>query len=108
MVHIEILEALSIEDPMAILCTISEPSWMDHIIAYLKSGTLPTDNSTARKLKHLTSHYTLIDGQLYKRSYTSPLLKRLLPSETNYALQEVYEGICGNHLGGWMLVHKIL
>ena len=59
---------------------------MDPIIDYLKSGTLPTNSSIMHKVKNLTPHYTLIDGQLYKRFYFSPLLKRLPPSEVDYAL----------------------
>ncbi|KAK2997699.1 hypothetical protein RJ639_026010, partial [Escallonia herrerae] len=30
------------------------------------------------------------------------------PSEADYALREVHEGICGQHLGGRALVHKVL
>ena len=108
MMHIEILEAPNTEESTLILCTTSEPSWMDPIITYLKSKTLPTDTSVAHKIKHLTPHYTLADGQLYKKSFSSPLLKCLLPSEADYALREVHEGICGNHLEGQALANKIL
>ena len=107
-VHIETLEAPSTEESVLILCTLSKPSWMDPIITYLKSGALPTDASASRKIKCLALHYTLLDGQLYKRSFSSPLLKCLLPSEADYALREVHEGIYGNHLGGRMLAYKIL
>ena len=61
-VHVEILEAPSTEESILILCTISEPSWMDPIITYLKSGTLPTDTSIARKIRRVAPHYTLVDG----------------------------------------------
>ena len=108
MVHIEVLEAPSTNEPATILCTSSELSWMDPNIDYLKLETLPTGSSAVRKVKCLTSHYPLIDGQLYKRSYSSPLLKCLPPFEVDHAVQEVHEGICGNHLGGRMLVYKIL
>ena len=80
---------------------------MDPIITYLKLGALPIDASAARKMKHLAFHYTLVDGQLYKRSFPSPLLKCLLSSEINYALREVHERICDNHLGGRMMWDKV-
>ena len=51
MVHIEILEAPSIEEPVPTLCTKSEPNWMDPIILYLKTDTLPTDALAVRKIK---------------------------------------------------------
>ena len=107
-VYIEILEAPSTEEATLILCTTSEPSWMDPIIIYLKSETLPTDSSAARKIKCLTLHYTLMNRQIHKRSFSSPLLKCLLPSEADYALREVHEGICGNHLEGQAFAYKIL
>ncbi|KAK3005272.1 hypothetical protein RJ639_016459 [Escallonia herrerae] len=48
------------------------------------------------------------DGVLYKKSFSLPYLKCLTPKEADYALQEVHEGICGQHLGGRNLAHKIL
>ena len=106
--HIEILKAPSTEEPVSILCTSLEPSWMDPIILYLNTGTLPTDASIARKIKRLAPHYTLITGQLYKRLISFPLLKCLLPSKAKYALQEVHDRLCGNHLRGRALAYKIL
>ena len=80
---------------------------MDPIVEYLKMGTPSTDASIAHKIRWLASYYTLMDGQLYKRSFSLPLLKCLLPSDTKYALQEVHDGLYGNHLGGRTLAHKI-
>ncbi|KAK3014443.1 hypothetical protein RJ639_010088 [Escallonia herrerae] len=45
---------------------------------------------------------------LYKRSFTLPYLRCLTPLEADYALREVHEGICGQHLGGRALEHKVL
>ena len=81
---------------------------MDPIVRYLRIGVLPTDASVAHKIKHMAPHYTLVDKQLYKRSLSLPLLKCLLPFEAKYALQAVHDGLCGNHLGGRALAHKIL
>ena len=81
---------------------------MDPIVRYLRTGTLPTDVSTAHKIKRMAPHYTLVDVQLYKRSFTLSLLKCLLPSEAKYALQEVHDGLCNNQLGGRVLAHKTL
>ena len=81
---------------------------MDPIVQYLKMGISPMDASVARKIRRLAPHYTLVDGQLYKRSFSLPLLKCLLPSEAKYTLQEVHDGLCNNHLRGQVLAHKIL
>ncbi|KAL8105088.1 hypothetical protein AgCh_029034 [Apium graveolens] len=48
-----------------------------------------------------------IDGILYKRSFVVPYLRCLRPDEARLALEEVHEGICGQHLGGRALAHKI-
>ncbi|KAK2998485.1 hypothetical protein RJ639_023954 [Escallonia herrerae] len=48
------------------------------------------------------------EGILYKKSFSLPYLRCLRPSESLYALQEVHEGICGQHLGGRTLAQKIL
>ncbi|KAK2997226.1 hypothetical protein RJ639_026117 [Escallonia herrerae] len=45
---------------------------------------------------------------LYKRSFTLPYLRCLTTTESDYALREVHEGICGQHLGGRALAHKVL
>ncbi|KAK3035374.1 hypothetical protein RJ639_033658 [Escallonia herrerae] len=48
------------------------------------------------------------EGILYKKSFSLPYLRCLRPSESLYALQEVHEGICCQHLGGRTLAQKIL
>ena len=53
-------------------------------------------------------HFTLIDGQLYKRGLSQPLLKCLGLSQVKYVLEEVHEGSCGQHLGAKSLAMKIL
>ncbi|KAK3008565.1 hypothetical protein RJ639_013962 [Escallonia herrerae] len=56
----------------------------------------------------LRFRYALVEGTLYKKSFSLPYLRCLRPSESLYALQEVHEGICGQHLGGRTLAQKIL
>ncbi|KAK3017191.1 hypothetical protein RJ639_007842 [Escallonia herrerae] len=85
-----------------------EPCWMDRIIKYLSTGKLPSERHEARNLSVKTARYALVDGTLYKKSFSLPYLRCLRPSESLYALQEVHEGICGQHLGGRMLAQKIL
>lgn len=50
------------------------------------------------------SRYTLINGELYRKSHTDqPLLKCVDKDEGNYVLREIHEGICGHHMGGQIL-----
>ncbi|XP_077246100.1 uncharacterized protein LOC143885957 [Tasmannia lanceolata] len=84
------------------------PNWMDLIMRFLKDGILPEDKLEARRLTARAAHYVLHGPRLYKRSYTWPYLRCLVPSESEYALREVHEGICGDHRGGRTLAQKIV
>ena len=106
-VHLKTLENRSIDENEDVLYATSELSWMDPILHYLKTKALPDDRFIARKVSRQASLYVLFDEKLYKRSLTLPLLKCLLPSEIDYAMRKVHEGIYGNHLGGQALAYKI-
>ncbi|KAL8134680.1 hypothetical protein AgCh_009635 [Apium graveolens] len=84
-----------------------ETSWIDPIKAHIQTGWLPSDATEARKLTVRALRYSLIDGILYKRSFVVPYLRCLRPDEARLALEEVHEGIYGQHLGGRALAHKI-
>ena len=65
----------------------AERSWMDLIISYIRDGVLPTDKKQAKRLKCRAARYTLLDGVLYRRGFTLPLLRCLDDEETNYTLE---------------------
>jgi hypothetical protein len=52
--------------------------------------------------------FTLVNGMLYKRGFTLPLLKCVSPEEGNYILQEIHERVCGNHSRARVLTHKAI
>ncbi|XP_038984387.1 uncharacterized protein LOC120111408 [Phoenix dactylifera] len=105
---LEYLQVPSTEEPKPALCIETEPSWMDAFVTYLQSEVLPNDELEARPVKRQASRYLLYEGKLYRWSFISPLLRCLCPLEADYAMREVHKGICGNHLGGRALAHKIL
>ena len=82
------------------------PSWMDLIIRYIDSGELPSESDKNHKVQVQSSIFSLIDGQLFKRSLGGPYLKCLTPKQGQYVLAELHEGICGNHPGGRTLAHR--
>ena len=59
-------------------------------------------------VKKKATHFVLMDGQLYRGSYSYPLLKCLRPTEAAFVLQEIYEGLYGNHVGAKMLAYMAL
>ena len=81
---------------------------MTPILNYLNSGDLPTDCKEARRLCLRALRFVLINEVLYKRGFMLPYLRCLTKEEANYALREVHEGICGDHLGARSLASKIL
>lgn len=48
------------------------------------------------------------EGRLYKQSFSWSLLRCLRPSEIEFALREVYEGIYGDYISKRVLVYKLL
>ncbi|XP_057808522.1 uncharacterized protein LOC131023001 [Salvia miltiorrhiza] len=53
-------------------------------------------------------NYCLINDQLYKRSFTYPLLKCLSLEEANFALTEIHAGCYGGHTGFRDLIRKTI
>ncbi|GKV25716.1 hypothetical protein SLEP1_g35111 [Rubroshorea leprosula] len=109
-VFVEVLDEPSFTKPrmMEISTNPDTPSWTDSIISFLRKGVVPVDKQEAMKLRKKASRYTLIDGVLYNRSFSLPLLRCLNPYEAEYALREVHEGVCGSHVGARTLAHKVL
>ena len=86
----------------------SEPSWMDPIWDCLEEETLPSDPKEASKLRARSVRFTIHRGTLYKRGFSTPILKCVGNEDANYILSEVHEGICGNHIGDRTLAGKTL
>ena len=91
-----------------ILLVMTASSWMDPIWDYLLNGTLPNDPNEASKLRARLARFALLQGTLYKRGFSAPLLKCIGKEDANHILREVHEGICGNHIGARALVGKTL
>ena len=77
-------------------------------MAYLRSGILPDEKEAARKLKVQASRFVIIKDVLYKRGLSQPYLRCLNYEEADYVMREIHEGICGNHSGARLLVHKVI
>ena len=85
---------------------VASPSWMDPIRLYIVTGELPDDRNITHKIQIQSTRFSIIDGQLYKRSPDGPYLKCLTPEEGQYVFAELHEGICENHPGGRTLAHR--
>ena len=74
--------------------------WTLNIVKYLQTGEVTGDEKQAHKLRIQTTCFTLINDQLYRRSFGGPYLKCLSKPEAKYVIAELHKGVCGNHLGG--------
>ena len=81
---------------------------MDPIKAYLGSETLPEDKKEADKVKKRSSLFYLENDQLYKCSFSMPLLMCLNEEEAEHVLRELHEGIYGSHARRISLALKAL
>lgn len=80
---------------------------MEPILKYLRDDVLPNSSEATRKLKFKAARYTLINGDLYRRS-TSGLYMRCVDEEQcRHVLKELYEGDCGNHSKARSLANRI-
>ena len=79
---------------------------MLNIVKYLHTGEVLGDEKQAHNFRIQSTHFTLINDQLYRRSFRDPYLKCLSKLEAKYVLAELYEDVCGNHLSGRTLAHR--
>ena len=82
--------------------------WMKPIIQYLEHGILPEDKLKAQKLRVKAAHYSMHNGDLYRRSLSHPWSKCVSLEEGNYVLRKIHEGICGAHEAQNTLIRKVL
>ncbi|XP_019253950.1 PREDICTED: uncharacterized protein LOC109232649 [Nicotiana attenuata] len=71
-------------------------------------GILPQDKKEAKKLRVQAARYSLVNHDLYKRTFGGPLAKCLGPHQTRQVLEEVHEGHCGAHIGNRALVRCLI
>ncbi|XP_020236690.1 uncharacterized protein LOC109816200 [Cajanus cajan] len=81
------------------------PDWRVEIKAFITNGVTPADPTEAKQLRTQASRYVVIADLLYRRGFSTPLLKCLDPTEVDYLMREVHEGICGMHSGARMTKH---
>ncbi|XP_059629770.1 uncharacterized protein LOC132272686 [Cornus florida] len=110
-VPIDILYELSIshwQDIIVIPDIPREPCWIDPLEAYLKHGTLSNQKAEAKKLRFTAAKYSIINNQLYQKSFLGPYLKCLSPTKALVILKQIHDEDCGNHSGGRSLAYKVL
>ena len=75
---------------------------------FLIQGVLPPNEDEARCLKWKANYYVILDGELFKRGLTTPLLKCLNSQKADYIMREIHEWICSLHTEGCFLATKVM
>ncbi|XP_015937141.1 uncharacterized protein LOC107462965 [Arachis duranensis] len=103
-----LIQGMTREPAIALHITTLSSSWLDPITNFLEHGQVPGDEKDAAKLRREAAKYAVIQGQLFRKGLSQPLLKCLHPDQTDYVLKEVHEGCCGHHIGGKALARKLI
>ncbi|KAI5417702.1 hypothetical protein KIW84_042352 [Lathyrus oleraceus] len=82
--------------------------WMTPIYNYLTRDELPADPKEATTVKRRACSYVLLEGKLYRRGFSIPLLKCVEEEKVPDILEEIHRGINAQHLGGRSLARKAL
>jgi hypothetical protein len=80
--------------------------WAKPYLEYLMTKELPEDEVQKRQIEHRAKAYTIIDGQLYKRSTSGVFMKCISQVDGIEILREIHEGECGHHAAARSLVAK--
>ena len=83
-------------------------SWTTPIVSFLLDRRLPQDTDEARKIRKRAARFTVLNDTLYKRGFSMPYLKCVDQDEAKYILEEIHEGVCGDHAGPRSLVSKVI
>jgi hypothetical protein len=84
----------------------SNPPWAEPYLEYLMNKKLPKDEVQKRQIEHRAKAYTIIDGQLYKRSTSGVFMKCISQVDGIEILREIHRGECGHHAAARSLIAK--
>ncbi|CAA7034840.1 unnamed protein product [Microthlaspi erraticum] len=100
-------DAEEMNEPMDPEQVLLPDDWREEIRDYIHDGKVPTDRWAARRLKAKSAHYMVLDGNLFRRSASGPLMICVSGSESRLVMEETHSGAGGNHSVGRALAMKI-
>jgi transposase InsO family protein len=79
---------------------------MQPYLAYLINKEIPEDPVEARRVIRRSKAFTVIKGELYKRSISGVLQRCVTPEVGKLILKDIHEGICGHHASSRAIAAK--
>ena len=80
--------------------------WTIPFLDYLLRGTLPSDQTEARRLARRAKAFVVVGDELYKKSTSGILQRCILEEQGQQLLGEIHSGACGHHAAPRTLVGK--
>lgn len=77
-------------------------------VRYLQNDELPPRKNEAWWTKAKATRFCIIDGKLYKRSFSGPYFRCINNIEVECVLAELNKGKCGNHSRAQSLAYRVL
>ena len=84
------------------------PAWTKPYVEFFTEQKLPPDEVAARQIQRRASAYTIINGELYKRSVSGIFMRCVEPEEGRRLLKDIHQGECGHHAGARNIASKAL
>src|SRR4051812_5457430 len=94
------------EQHLAAQVFLVEALWTRPFLAYLLRQELPEDQDEARRIIRRSKAFTIVEGELYKRSISGIFQRCIAPEDGRSLLKEIHEGTCGHHASSRALVAK--
>src|SRR3954470_13812277 len=91
-------------EPALVAAIHATPDWVVPYMDYMTRGTLPVDELMARQIIRRSKSFTIINGELHRRSPTDVFQRCVSPEEGRAILNEIHSGDCGHHAGSRSLV----
>jgi hypothetical protein len=81
--------------------------WRQPFIDYIREQKVPTDKNLAEQIIRRAKSYVLVGDKLYRQGATSGVLMKCVPREEGKdILEEIHNGVYGNHASSRTLVIK--
>jgi hypothetical protein len=82
--------------------------WWAPITLYLQGHYHQFNHNEAKRLKHRSKDFAIVNGQLYKKGISQPMLKCISEAEGIELLREVHSSTCGSQSGSRALAAKVI
>nr|KYP48897.1 Retrovirus-related Pol polyprotein from transposon opus [Cajanus cajan] len=102
---IDVTESMEVEETSS---SGSNATWITELLDFILHGKEPAEPLSAKNFRVQAARYSVIGGELYRRGFSTPLLKCLNSAQSDYILREIHQGICGSHSGARTLARKVL